>query len=138
MKESIFKSTFRRFFMVLATVTAAIMGITLTFILMGTLSSLLFDKELSSGETPSLTLEIQPNALGVRKTQPKSTPVILKIAINGVIGTEKLNRQKIEQILIESREAPLSDDRVKGIIITINSPGGGATDSDTIYHALKA
>lgn len=132
MNESIFKATLRRFFIVLATV----LGVLIAFMLVGQFSSVL-DSEDTTGIKRSLATEIQPNALGVRKKLSSSSPVILQIRIDGMIGTESLNRRTIEQQLLESREAPFDEDRVKGIILTINSPGGTVTDSDSIYRALK-
>lgn len=132
MNESIFKSTLRRFFIVLATV----LGVLVAFMLVGQFSSA-FDTDDSTGIKRSLSTEIQPNALGVRKKLASTSPVILQIRIDGMIGTDSLNRRTVEQQLLESREAPFDDDRVKGIILTINSPGGTVTDSDSIYRALK-
>ncbi len=136
MNESIFKATLRRFLMVLATVVGALIGLLIVSLTM----SYFFDKEASGlpEVKRTLTAEIQPNAQGVRKTLSRTSPVILKINIEGVIGLEKLNRSQIIQQLIESREAPFADDRVKGILLSINSPGGTVTDSDSIYRALKA
>lgn len=81
-------------------------------------------------------LTIRPNAEGVRKKVSKTAPVILELGINGVIGSMELNQQKIETLLLESRENSLADDRVKAILLHINSPGGTVNDADGIYRAL--
>lgn len=136
MNESIFKATLRRFFTVLATVAGSLFAL----IFVTTLTSYLFDKDVP-GRTEikhSLTAEIQPNAQGVRETLAKSSPVILKINIEGVIGMDKLTRSHIMQQLIESRESPFTENRVKAVLLSINSPGGTVTDSDSIYRDLKA
>lgn len=134
MNESIFKATLRRFFIVLATV----LGVLIAIMLVSEFSSFWDTGDELSGIKRTLTAEIQPNAKGVRKKLSSSSPVILQIRIDGVIGTEALNHRTVAQQLLESRESPYDDDRVKGIILTINSPGGTVTDSDAIYRALKA
>lgn len=81
---------------------------------------------------------IVANADGIRKKLSSSAPVILKVNIDGVIGSDKLSMHSIQQQLIESREGILKDDRVKAIFLNINSPGGTVTDADGIYRAIKA
>lgn len=133
MNESIFKASLRRFFMIVASV----LGIMAAFLLVSQIGSIFDKNEGTLDIKRSLTAEIQPNAQGVRKALGKTAPVILKINIEGIIGTEALNRATVEQQLIESRESPLEESRVKAIILTINSPGGTVTDGDGIYRALK-
>ncbi len=82
-------------------------------------------------------LQVLPNADGVRKELAHTTPVILQIDIDGLIGTDKLNQQTIRQQLLESREGDLANDRVKALLIRINSMGGTVVDSDGIYHAIR-
>lgn len=78
---------------------------------------------------------ILPDASGVR-TSSSTLPVLLKISIDGTIGTENLVMEKVRSQLQESQEDNLKG-RVKGIFLYINSPGGTVTDSDGIYWALK-
>ncbi|MFV0340605.1 MAG: S49 family peptidase [Parachlamydiaceae bacterium] len=80
--------------------------------------------------------EIQPNAEGVRKKQTSTAPVILEVHINGVIGTEGLEQKDLEKLLVESRENSLKNNRVKAILLRLNTPGGGAADADGMYRAL--
>jgi signal peptide peptidase SppA len=42
----------------------------------------------------------------------------------------------VEDILLESRTGALSNDRVKGILVHFNTPGGTVVDSDNIYRML--
>ncbi len=65
-------------------------------------------------------------------------PVILEIPITATIGTDFLTGEKIENVLLKSREKKFKDNRVKGVLLTINSPGGGVNASDQIYKLLKA
>lgn len=132
MQETIFKATIRRFFSVLATV----LGFLVAFILIILLSSL-FQKDSAVEIKHKLNAEIQPNAQGVRKDLTSSAPVILRIDIDGIIGTDSLNRETVNQQLIESREKPFDDNQVKAILLSINTPGGTVTDGDGIYNALK-
>lgn len=93
--------------------------------------------EQSEEEIPNdYSMTIRPNAKGVRKRLARSVPAILELEINGIIGTKELNQQTIESMLVESRENSLSDNRVKGILLHINSPGGTIKDADGIYRAL--
>lgn len=95
--------------------------------------------EQSEEEIPNeYSMTIRPNAKGVRKRLSKSAPAILELEINGIIGTPELSQQTVESMLVESRENSLSDDRVKGILLHINSPGGTINDADGIYRALLA
>jgi signal peptide peptidase SppA len=64
--------------------------------------------------------------------------VILKIDIVGEIGLKDLTAEKIQNSLLDSREGMLSGNRVKAILLNINTPGGAADDSDSIYRALMA
>lgn len=67
---------------------------------------------------------------------------VVRIAVEGVImrGSEggffDLPQDRIEMILAEIRTAK-NDDDIKGIILEVDSPGGGVTPSDEIYSALK-
>ncbi len=79
-----------------------------------------------------------PNAEGDRKIVSKTAPVILTVPIVGVIGTDSLTMQTVRDMLVESREGTLDGDRVKAILLQIESPGGTVVDADGIYRALKA
>lgn len=134
MNESILKAFFRRLFMIMATVIGAILG----FALISAFLSLFFTAGDSIPELKqTLNATILPNANGIRKSFSTEGPIILKISIEGIIGGESLDRDKVEKQLMESREGIFEGDRVKAVILTINSPGGTVTDSDSIYRALK-
>jgi protease IV len=83
-------------------------------------------------------MKISADANWDRKLLSSSTPVLLKIDIEGVIGTLDLQGEKFKNLLLDSRSGVLAKDRVKGILLYVNTPGGTATDSSTIYHLLKA
>lgn len=112
----------------------SIMGFLLAFFAFVTL---LQSIEKSEEEIPSeYTLTIRPNVKGIRKKLSESVPAILELEINGIIGTQELSQDSIQTLLTESRENGLKNDRVKGILLHINSPGGTVTDADGIYRAL--
>lgn len=135
MRESVFKSSFRLFFLALSSVIGMFTGMLIVvFIIAGMTDT----QEKSAEISYEYDAKIAPNALNVRKELSSSYPVILKINITGEIGTETLNRKTIESLLVESRERSLKDNRVKAIILSINTPGGTVTDASAIYHALKS
>lgn len=91
----------------------------------------------SSCFSPKTIFTCLPDLQGEKKAYPRS-PAILRVNIHGVIGSELLTAEMIEQQLVESRLGPLRENRVKGIFLHINSPGGGINDTDIIYRNLLA
>lgn len=135
MRESIFYASLRSFFLALFGVAGLLVGIFVVIVIIG---SLVGTAENSPEINYKFAPSIQPNANGVRKSLSSTAPVILKINLRGIIGTESLDHRTIAQQLIESREQTLKDDRVKALLLHIESPGGTVTDADGIYHAIKA
>lgn len=135
MRETIFKASFRLFFLVLSAVLGVFAGILAVILFIGSLA------ETKEGD-PDITYHydpiIVPNAKNERKLLSSSYPVILKMNIVGEIGSETLNKKTIERMLIESRERSFKGDRVKAILLNINTPGGTAIDSNAIYQLLKS
>lgn len=130
-RESIFISAIRSF----CNAFFAILGVVICFLLMGII--LAFAMRASSGSEKT-SFSIQPDANGNRTPLPISSPAILKITIEGVVGTGKLITPSIESILLDSREGVLKNGRVKGILLCINTPGGSVTDANGIYETLRA
>jgi protease-4 len=131
-QESIITSALRSFFMALFAIIGLLAGTVPILIVVGALF----------GQNPSdLPLNNQvvilPNPSGETILQPTDAPVILHIDIEGPIGTELLSRHTVREQLRESRYGDLSNDRVKGVFLYINSPGGTVNDSDAIYRAVK-
>lgn len=129
-QESIFLNSLRSFFGALFGTIGVVIGIVLFFVILIALLS------LSDGSKFGSNVKIRPDAEGNRKELAKTAPILLEILIDGEIGGDSLTGEKIQDILLSSREDELKD-RVKGILLTINSPGGGVNDSDVIYHLLK-
>lgn len=129
--ESIFMNSLRAFFVALFGVLGALIALAAIVIALIALSS------ASDEEAFSSKVKILPNAKGSRKHLSSSAPVLLQIAIDGEIGKDALTAEKIETVLLESQEDEFKNGRIKGILLVINSPGGGVTDSDIIYRSLK-
>ena len=134
MRESIVLSSIRSFFIALFGMAGLILGIVGILALFSAFS-------LTTDGAPEIKYlyspEVKPNAQGERIVESSTSPVILKININGVIGLDSLTRKAIAQQLIESREKDLGKDRVKAILLYIDSPGGTVVDADGIYREIK-
>jgi signal peptide peptidase SppA len=127
--ESIFVSSLRAFSKTIFT----IFGIALGLIAITMASSVLSSPYI---ETFRPQMVICPDENGNSALLP-SAPVILKISIEGIIGTKKLNTDTITQALQKSKQL-LKQDRIKGILLYINSPGGTSIDSAGIYQTIMS
>lgn len=132
MRDSILYSAIRALFVSFCVVIGLCLGFIFLSLLVGALSESTPELKLTTANTE----EILPNANGTRETLGTSTPVILQINIDGIIGTEMLSEKTIRQQLVESREGSLKNERVKGILLYINTPGGTVTDAAGIFRAL--
>ena len=133
MRESIFTSSLRSF----SRMFFSVFGILLSFFLFSLIYSALSPSSFIEEKT---TMTILPNAADVREMVSFSSPVVLQIDIDGVIGMEgpdSVNSETIEDILLDSRANLLSHNRVKAILLHLNTPGGTVVDSDNIYRMLK-
>lgn len=133
-KEGIVVGSIRAFMVAMSAVVGIGFGFALFFMILGLISSSTGNKEIEH----YYTSEILTNADGIRKQVSKKAPVILQLNIEGIIGAETLNMSTVRQQLIESREGEFKNDRVKAILLRINTPGGTVVDSDGIYQAIKA
>lgn len=114
-----------------------IVGFCVGIIIIVSLISLIGETDTLSVDT-SFSPEVLPNAKNVRKVESSAAPVVLVANLNGEVGAENLTAKDFKSMLIESREGTLKDNRVKAILLHINSPGGTFDDADGIYRALKA
>lgn len=135
MNESIFRSFTRSFFVRFGSLMGILLGIFFGFMLIGIF---LEKTDGENGIEYAYTPQIEANAQNERELLDRTTPVILKVNLQGIIGSEILNRHTMRQLLVESREKSLKNDRVKGILLNIDSPGGTVTDAAGIYDLLKA
>ena len=134
MRDSILYSAIRALFVAFCAVIGLCLGFVFISVLIGALSGDTSNAKLTTVNTE----EILPNAEGERHTTASAdAPVILQINVDGIIGTENLNEKSVRQQLVESREGNFKNDRVKGILLYINTPGGTVTDADGIYRAIS-
>ncbi|MCP5469602.1 MAG: S49 family peptidase [Chlamydiales bacterium] len=129
--KSIFIHSLRTFFVALFGVIGAFIGLGLVLLLFVGVFSGSDEKGLPS------KAKILPNAEWSRKDLGASAPILLQIPIEGTIGMDQVTAEKIQEVLLDSREDALKNGRVKGIMLVINSPGGGANESNVIYRLLK-
>ena len=131
-RESIFISSIRAFFNTLLGTIGVVIAIIPIFILFSILSS------TDQKQGTKNKLEILPDLDGNTKTLALNSPAILQLDITGVIGKAHLTARDFNYQLIESRKGLLKNNRVKAILLNINTPGGSANDSDDMYRNLLA
>ncbi|MBM3184103.1 MAG: S49 family peptidase [Chlamydiae bacterium] len=133
-QESIFVSAIRSF----CKMFFAMCGLFLAFFLFSFVYSSLSGASLIETKT---TMSILPDAEGKRDIVSATSPAILQINLHGIVGANDpsagFNAEEIENILLDSHLTLLAKDRVKGILIHMNSPGGTVADADAIYEMLK-
>ena len=132
MRDSIFSSAIRAFFVTLLSV----LGFFAAFVVLTICLSLIGSKS-STEPTNDYSLTVVADADGKRESFT-SQPVILKVNISGVIGLDGLDQNHIREMLIESRSGDLKNNLVKAVLLHIQTPGGTVTDADGIYRAIKA
>lgn len=131
MRESVFVSALRSFCRAFFSLCGFFLALALVMFVIGLLASPYDAQE-------NTTLKILPDLQGKRALVSTRAPVVLQINIHGVIGDpQKLDSTIVENILIDSRSGLLEGDRVKAILLHIDSPGGTVTDSDNIYRMIK-
>lgn len=135
MRESIFFASLRSFFLALFGTAGIIMGVVVVALVIGLLSTSIEGQPVISY---SYSPEIVANAEGVREALGADAPVILKLNIKGIVGVDQITRKAVNELLIESRERALKGDRVKAILLHVDSPGGTVSDADGIYRQIKA
>lgn len=129
-QEKIIKSAFRTFLKTL-------------FGFLGFFIAIIFFMAGSAIFSPSPLLEekttavILPDASGNRDILPATSPIILEIPIHGIVGSKELCAESINDILLDSRTGLLANNRVKGILLHFNTPGGTVVDADSIFQMIK-
>ena len=130
-RESIFIAALRSFCKAFFTIVGILVGIVLIGIIFAVMSG-------PVNLPAKSTISISADSNGDRTLLPDSSPVILRINIHGVIGTRDLTAGHIEDLLLDSQSGLIKTDRIKGLLLHMQTPGGVAIDSDTIYRHLKA
>ncbi|OGN55503.1 MAG: hypothetical protein A3D96_02590 [Chlamydiae bacterium RIFCSPHIGHO2_12_FULL_44_59] len=131
-RESIFVSALRS----LCNCFFAVCGIFFALVVITLIYNAIADTA-SIPDEPKTTIKYLPDANGHRDTSSTSA-VILQINVHGIIGDPQgIDRKRVENILLDSRTGTFKGDRVKGILLHMNTPGGTTVDSDNIYRMLK-
>ena len=131
-RESIFISALRSF----CRMFFAVCGIFLAFMIMSLLYSLFTTTAIIEAKTK---IKYLPDAENKRELVDATAPVILQLNVHGVIGDPKtLDTDIVQNVLIDSRTGILQHNRVKGILLHMNTPGGTVVDSDNIYRMVNA
>lgn len=128
-RESIFVSTIRSFCTGFAVFLGILLAVVIGFIVIGFFNGpdLLPQKA---------NVSIAQDANGDRQMLAPTAPAILRIDLHGVIGDTYLRATDIENILLDSREDLLGHNRVKGVLLHLNTPGGDASDSAAIHRLI--
>lgn len=127
---SFFKELVRSFFFSLFRVVAIGIGIVIVFAAL----SVILKQPPAARHTTTAT--VIPNHEWKQNPLSSTTPTIVKIPINGVIGLDHLTQANIRTQLIDTIDGEIKRDQVKGVLLTINTPGGTVDDSDGIYRLL--
>ena len=126
-RESIFVGAVRSF----CTALAMILGVAFAIGIVGIALAFIIGPQYVP---PKANPTIMPDAMGQRSLLPGHSPAILRIDLRGVIGIGDLTGDKIESILLDSREDFLKRGRRKGHPPLFNTPGGASDDCDVIYR----
>lgn len=125
MKESILRSAIRSFFTSLFGCIGFFLAV-FAIIMFGI---------MSSGIDTKTTMKVLPNAEGSKGEAKLGSPVLLQIDIHDIIGLGKMTAEAVNMQLFES-QLKFKQGQVKGILLHMNTPGGGVTASNAIYEAL--
>lgn len=71
------------------------------------------------------------------KDLSRTTPTIVRINIEGIIGMDSLKEKNIRNQLVDTIHGEISQDQVRAVMLFINTPGGVADDCAAIYQLLK-
>jgi signal peptide peptidase SppA len=129
--ESIFLSAIRSFFKAFL----GFLGLFFALIPIFFITAILLEDH---GTQIKNILTILPDDKGNQDLLPSQAPVILRLDVHGVIGQDFLTASNFESLLLESQKGLLEKDRVKAILLHVNTPGGTVSDSDGIYRLLMS
>jgi protease IV len=137
MRDSIIYSSFRALFVAIFAIIGIILGFFLILMVIGAFVASSSSSITDDTAKSHFKEQVLANADWSRTIRSKESPVIFQLNIDGVIGMESLTAQNIRQQLIESREGDLKNNRIKALLLYINTPGGTVVDSNGIYEVLK-
>jgi protease IV len=133
---SLWRSSLSTFFRTVA----AILGVVVSLFVVAILFGLLISPQESSQslQRPPYSLRplIQPNLQDQVDLEPGDRPLVLKISIQGIIGTSGCDRKWFDQIWTQLHAAPFNERKPSAILLVMNTPGGAADDSVYIHRRL--
>lgn len=132
-KESIFKSIIRAFFTSFFRFLGGVVSLViLAVIVMSSITSSATSSLTALRTQPKyqVTQNILPDHNGNINTTTKNS--IAVIPINGVIGCEALTTEAMRSLLTTLKSLP----SLKGLILHINSPGGGVNETSSIFNEI--
>lgn len=129
--ESFFADIFKTFFRTIFRVVAVGVGLVIFFMILAICFS------GPSGAPHSTTAHVLPNDEWKVTSFSQATPTILRVDVTGVIGLGNTTKTNVFKQLLESVDGELKPGQVKAILLTINTPGGVADQSDAIYRLLS-
>lgn len=132
-KESIFVSAIRSFFNALLAMIGVLIGVGM----LAGMGMALSGKGPAATPDDQISIEVLPDADGKILPLTQTTPIILQIDVDGVIGMDNHTCENYMNYLRLSRHSPLiKSEQIKGVLINIQSPGGVVSDSDITYNAI--
>lgn len=128
--DSFIKDVFKSFFTALFRVIGIGFGIVIIFIVL----AVAMKKPPAPQHTTTAT--VVPNDKWHQAPLSPTTPTMIKVSINGIIGADHLTLKDIKSQLIDTINGEITIDQVKAVLLYIDSPGGAADDSDGIYRLI--
>jgi len=133
-KESFWRYWFARFIGSFAGVCGFFLALLLFILFVGFIG-----KMASPSMEGYLPIQVRNARTNYDEALAKHSDIILQIDIEDVIGKSgnPLGSGKmVSKFLQQPKLYGISNDRIKGIMVNINSPGGSVTDSDMIYQSI--
>ncbi len=87
--------------------------------------------------TSSSSATVIPNHEWQQNALSTTTPTILKLNIQGVIGLDHLTQDSVRTQLVDTINGQIKQEQIKAVLLFINSPGGMADESDGIYRLIR-
>ena len=126
--ESLFRTATRSFLRSFSLILGLAFAVFIVSVAISSLSS--NERQPDHGD-----LVVCADAQGHRALLSPHAPIILRLDIEGIIGTEDLTAEKFQNLLYDTLDEPLKG-RIKALFLYVNTPGGTAIDAASIYHAL--
>ncbi len=124
--KDLFRSTLKSFFRVIGFGVAVLLLILFFAALMHS----------PPATTSTTSASVVPNHEWQQNPLSITTPTLLKINIQGVIGLDHLTQDNVRSQLVDTINGQIKQEQVKGVLLAVNSPGGTVDDADGIYRLI--